>query len=127
MTLLAAYAHVALRRDINALNYGFWAQLCDEEAIRQHVPNTTETNAHGTLPLLEYFRITERVHSPHSTMRKLSRDGLLAEWKRQCSVTDSERRTVRACLHSCSNVFLGPFRHAHAVLFLLSRDLLKGD
>ena len=124
MTLLAAYAHVALRRDINALNYGFWAQLCDEEVIRRQVPNTTETNAHGTLPLLEYFRITERVHSPHSTMRTLSREGLLEEWKRQCGVNESERRTVRGCLHLCSNGFLLPY--AHAILILLTRDLSKG-
>jgi hypothetical protein len=89
VSLLAAFAHVSVRRDINALNYGFWSQLCDEEVVLSpHVQATC------TLPLMQYFLVLERVHSQHRALRRATRTDIVEEFQRQCSLSDEERRVA---------------------------------
>ena len=89
MSLLAAYGHVATRRNVSALNYGFFAQLCDEElkSVAQ-----AAVAAGPSFPLAQYFCLLERVASPFQQMRTLDRAKIVAEWKRQRKLDDAQRR-----------------------------------
>lgn len=88
MSLLAAYGHVATRRHVSALNYGFWAQLCDEE-MELMAPAAA---AYPSFPLAQYFCLLERAGSPFQQIRALDRAMVVAEWRRQRGLDSAERR-----------------------------------
>eukprot|EP01047_Picozoa_sp_COSAG01_P042031 COSAG01_NODE_3647_length_5829_cov_27.360558_4_plen_344_part_00 len=110
MPLIAAFARVAERRNVSALNYGFWAQLCDEEqclaasSFAATAPGGGQKKAlpaevaapqqawQPTLPLPQYFRTLGRVSSPLRAMRSLSHASMITEWRRQRSMDAEERR-----------------------------------
>ena len=72
--LLAAYAHVMLRRHVSALHHGFFAQLVDRErALR---PQRREPS----FALLDYFRVMLHVESPAADARRATNDDIVDAW-----------------------------------------------
>ena len=126
VSLRVAYAHVAMRRDVYALNYGFLAQLNDEEAALASARSSLPAAHVPTLPLPLYFLALERTHSTYTALRQLTREAFATSWRKISTSTDEERhagpaieRLVHGVWYVCKSE-AGKSAHCADVLRLMA-------